>query len=70
MDDYTVKVVGFKEVPRVGSNLKVTNVTRVSITVGDHGPFTKDFEPGNDSPEVVNAWKQEQANKVRAITNN
>jgi hypothetical protein len=70
MEDYTVRVISIKQVPVVGADLRFKNHTRVSIMVGDHGAFTKDFAPGADSPEAINAWKQEQANAVRAITGN
>lgn len=70
MSNYTVEVSAVKDVPVADRQGKFATVTRVTIMVGEHGPFTKDFPEGANSPEVINAWKQVKANEVRAITGN
>jgi len=70
MENYAVRVINIKQVPVVGTDLRFKTVTRVSIMVGDHGAFSKDFPAGEDTPETINAWKQQQANAVRAIAGN
>jgi hypothetical protein len=67
MNAYEVRVISVKHVPAVGQDLQLRNTTRVTIMVGSHGPFTKDFDGGEDTPEFINAWKTQQQNAVRAI---
>lgn len=69
MPNNDVTVISIKQTPAVGADLKIRNVTRVSIMVGEHGTFTKDFPAGQDSPEIINAWKQQKKNEVNAILN-
>jgi hypothetical protein len=52
----------------VGSDLKITRWTRVTILVGDFGPFTKDFAQGQDTPDDINAWKLQQQQAIHTIT--
>jgi len=46
----------------------VTN-TVVKFMVGDHGPFSLSFPPGQDTPDLVRAAIQKQIDSVRSITN-
>jgi hypothetical protein len=68
MAELEVKVQNVQHVPAVDSNLRLRQVTRVTITVGGYGPFTKDFPPGEDSVDAINAWKLSKAQDVHNIT--
>jgi hypothetical protein len=70
MTNYDVRVLSVKDVPKAGDLGRFATVTRVVIMVGDHGTFTKDFPLGENTPEIINAWKQQKANEVRAIVGN
>lgn len=67
MSNLEVKVVGISHVPVVDSNLRLRQVTRVTIVVGDYGPFTQDFAPGADSVDAINAWKLSKAQDIHNI---
>jgi hypothetical protein len=68
MTDLPVRVISITHVPLVGSDLKITRWTRVTILVGDFGPFTKDFAQGQDTPDDINAWKLQQQQAIHTIT--
>lgn len=68
--DYTIHDITSRNVTTFLSNGKYVVVTRVSIFVGDQGPFTQDFGPGtqyNDTPEAINQWQQNTKLKVMSI---
>lgn len=67
MPDLTVKLVALNHVLSVGTDLRYMRVTRVSITVGQYGPFTKDFPEGQDSLEQIQQWKRDQLMAVQAL---
>jgi hypothetical protein len=67
MADFTVTVQNVQHVPAMGSDLRLRQITRVSILVGSYGPFTKDFPPGQDSPDQINAWKLIKQQEIQAI---
>jgi exosome complex RNA-binding protein Rrp4 len=67
MSGNDVRVVSIKHVPAVGNDLQLLNVTRVTIMVGSNGPFSRDFEGAEDTPEFINAWKQQKQNEIRSI---
>jgi hypothetical protein len=67
MVDTNVTVVGISHVPVVDSNLRLRQVTRVTIMVGSFGPFTQDFAPGQDSVDAINAWKLSKAQEIHNI---
>jgi len=67
MDSFAVHVDKIAHVPSVDNNLRMVNVTRVTIHVGEHGPFTKDFPEGQDGPETINAWKNQKALEVQSV---
>lgn len=69
-NNYMVTVTEFKHYPVADPVTgKITSSTRVTIKVGDFGPFTKDFPAGQDSPETIQAWKVDQARQVAVVTN-
>lgn len=70
MTDYTVTVLDYKHYPVAdGITGNITSSTRVTIKVGNFGPFTKDFPAGQDSPEIIQAWKADQQRQVQVVTN-
>jgi hypothetical protein len=59
-----VVYLNYGEVPTTGPRGNLTNVLRVTIKVGDFGPFTKDFSK-DTSADVVKQWAaQKQADVV------
>jgi hypothetical protein len=66
MTDLTVIMLDNKHVPRIGRDNQFHNTRVVSIKVGDFGPFTAEFAEGQDTPDHINAWKQEMVRQVQA----
>lgn len=66
-DDYRVNVVNVSEIPLIGSDGRVVRATHVTILVGKHGPFSKDFYPPDNTPEAINAWKVQQQQHIQSI---
>lgn len=70
-DPFKINDVRVYHVPvfdRRGGNYQVT---RVSIMVGDNGPFVQDFGPGQpyaDTQEAIDQWKRATVSKVMAVT--
>lgn len=67
MEDYRISGVRITEVPIVGNDLRITRVTRVSMLVGTHGPFTKDFYPPENTADNINAWKLQTQQYVQSL---
>ena len=44
-----------------------TNVKRVTFSVGDHGPFTKDYAPPNDTAANIKADISAQVAELQSI---
>jgi hypothetical protein len=65
--DFTVRLRSLTTATAVDVQGKFYTVKRVAIMVGPYGPITKDFKPGEDTPELINQWKVEQQAQVRAI---
>lgn len=68
--DYNIHDVNVREVPNFDRQGKAHLVTRVTMYVGDHGPFTQDFGPTTDrqnTPEAINAWKAEVVSRLMAV---
>ena len=61
-----IMILNYAEVPSVGARGNLENVLRVTIKVGDYGPFTQDFPKGT-SAEVVNQWKAQKQAEVQAV---
>jgi hypothetical protein len=66
-EDYTVKVVNVSEVPLIGADTRIVRATHVTIMIGRHGPFSKDFYPPNNTTEAINAWKIQQQQHIQSI---
>lgn len=66
-DDYTVRVTNVSEVPIIGQDNRTIRATHVTIMVGRHGPFSKDFYPPDNTPEAINAWKIQQRQHIESI---
>lgn len=67
--EYEINSVRVRQVPIFTSGGKSVMITRVSINVGEHGPFVQDFGQGTgyaDTPEAINAWKQQRVSFVMA----
>lgn len=67
-EDYTVKVLSVSEIPLIDSSLRTIRAKHVTIMVGKHGPFSKDFSPPKDTLDDINAWKLQQQQYVQAVT--
>ncbi len=67
-DGYAVVVQQIAHVPMASATGGLVNVTRVTIKVGSYGPFSKDFAAGQDSTEIINAWKLQQVQQVKLLT--
>jgi hypothetical protein len=70
-DRFNIHNVLVQTVPFFAPNNKNYLVTRVTIYIGDNGPFTKDFGPGQDQPataDAINIWKQQQVLFVQQTT--
>jgi hypothetical protein len=67
MEGMEVRVISVQHVPSVDSLLRIRQITRVTITVGGYGPFTKDFVPPDDTVDNINAWKLSKAQDVHNI---
>jgi hypothetical protein len=68
MNDYIISGVRVTEVPVVGADLRIVRVTRVSMLVGTHGPFSKDFYPPHNTQDDINAWKIQQQQYVQSVS--
>ena len=68
MDKYKVTTQFYGHVPFATSGGAIGQRTRLTIMIGEYGPFSRDFEPGEDSTEALNAWIQQQVQNVRTIT--
>lgn len=66
-DDYKVRVTNVSEVPIIGQDNRVIRATHVTIMVGNHGPFSKDFYPPDNTPDAINAWKIQQQQHIQSI---
>lgn len=56
----------YGEVPAVGPRGNLANVLRVTVKIGDYGPFTKDFAPDTE-PAVVQQWVSSKQAAVQAV---
>lgn len=68
-NDYTIHDVTSRHVAHFLAGGKTVQITRVTIFVGNQGPFTQDFGPGQDYPDTIEAiqqWKQQMVTKAQA----
>lgn len=68
--DLTIKSINVRQVPMFDSQGNARTVTRVTMYVGQHGPFTAEFGQGTgreDTPAAINAWKAEIIGNLMAI---
>lgn len=66
MDDLKVHDIRVQSQLKLGGG-KSSQVTHVTFYVGDHGPFQKDFEPGQDSPANIQAYITQTVQDLRSI---
>lgn len=68
--DYKIHDVLVREVSHFDTQSKAHRIKRVTIYVGEHGPFTEDFGDVVDRPDTpasINAWKQEIVATLMAV---
>lgn len=68
MEDLAIKGVRVTETSVFDTGGRITKVTRVTMYVGTHGPFSKDFYPPENTLDNISAWKLQQQQYVQSIT--
>jgi hypothetical protein len=64
---YAVNGVRLRETPRLDANGNPFTATLVSFLVGQHGPFTLMFAPGQGTPDAISAAIIQFVNNVMAL---
>lgn len=67
-DEFKIHDVKVGQLNLFDRNTNAYKVTQVTMWVGDHGPFTQLFGPGQAYPDdavSIQQWKQQTVNKVR-----
>lgn len=49
----SVHVTKVQEIPQFTPDNEIVKVIKYTFNVGKHGPFTLDYQPGADTPDVV-----------------
>lgn len=66
--DLTVHDINVKDATIFGAMGKVTQVKRVTIMIGDHGPFTKDFPIDAATTTAIKSWIDDQVAMLSDLT--
>lgn len=68
MPELEIVTLRSRQSQTLSSTGQIVTVMSVDFMVGDHGPFTLDFRPGDFTPENVKAGQERIATTVRAIS--
>jgi len=65
--DTNVHDILIKDANVFGANGKVTQVKRVTVSIGDHGPFTKDFPINEGTTAAIKSWIDGQVAQISEL---
>lgn len=68
-DSNAVQITEQRHVSQFNASGQVVRSTRVTIMVGQLGPFSHDFPVGEDSPPQIQTWIQNQKAAVVGLQN-